>query len=573
MLYFVRFLFWVLSSFNWVVETVVSGGGETDSVAFPDEILLAAMPDAMFVVNRDGVVLGSEAVADLSCRVATEAVLKKNLREILPQDIAQQCLLHIGRALQSGQLQVFQYQLPVAGGFRDFESRLVAIQSVAPLAIVRDITPERSSARQLRKERDFISTVLDTAAALVVVLDRAGRIVRTNRACELTTRYSFDEMRNRKIWELFSPPEETEHNRSVFESLLASGTHREHENCWISKDGTRHFITWSSSAVTNDDGLVEHVVCTGIDITHRKKAEEQIHFLAYYDDLTRLPNRVLFKELLNQALAFSERYRRQLAVIFLDLNRFKEINDVLGSTQGDALLRAVADRLSRTLRRSDSVSRFARNEPVPSVSRFGGDEFTVLVTDIENPRRAAIVARRLLRALKAPFRLDGCEISVTASIGISIYGFDGASADTLLRNAETAMYHCKKESTGNEHVFYSSSMTVHSVERLSLESDLRQAIQKNELILFYQPKLEVRTGQVVGAEALARWQHPTKGLLPPSEFMNLAEETGLVLEIEEWSLAAACRQNKSWQERGLSEIPVSINPLSSTWPTTRTIRR
>lgn len=293
----------------------------------------------------------------------------------------------------------------------------------------------------------------------------------------------------------------------------------------------------------------------------KKRAEDQILHMAYYDNLTSLPNRVLFQDRLNQAIVQAERYGRRSAMLFLDLDNFKRINDTFGHRIGDLLLKAVADRLKESVRDSDSVARQHTDILNVTVARQGGDEFTVLLSEVREPQDVARVAQRFLDKLSRPFLLDGHEVFITASIGIAIYAIDGKDMDSLLKNADAAMYHAKGQGKNN-YQFYKQSMNATALERLELENDLRRALERKEFLLYYQPQIDVRTGTIVGMEALIRWQHPVRGLVSPADFIPLTEETGLIIPIGAWVLQTACAQNKAWQAAGLAPIPVSVN-LSS----------
>lgn len=273
---------------------------------------------------------------------------------------------------------------------------------------------------------------------------------------------------------------------------------------------------------------------------------EQVEYLAYHDGLTGLPNRSLFSKLLTQHIALAQRNKRHVAVMFLDLDRFKSINDTLGHDAGDELLKEVAARLQHCLRDSDTVA------------RLGGDEFVVILPDLQSAEHAAAVAQKILVATAKPFVLLGTEFSVTASIGIATYPRDGRDEQTLTKNADVAMYHAKDEGKNNFQ-FYSQTLSADAFQRLALESNLRHALARGELTLHYQPKRDVSSGRITGMEALLRWQHPDLGLIPPTQFIGLAEETGLIVPIGKWVLDAACAQNVAWQREGLRDLVVAVN--------------
>lgn len=281
-------------------------------------------------------------------------------------------------------------------------------------------------------------------------------------------------------------------------------------------------------------------------LQQRKRTEERFNHIALHDDLTSLPNRLMLNRRLDQALGRHRRDATQLAILFMDLDRFKVINDSLGHDLGDDLLRQVADRLRTHFREGDTVA------------RMGGDEFAVL---IENPKTLMDVsacAQRLAEHMSAPYALGGKDCSVTISIGISIFPTDGSDSQALLKAADVAMYRAK-ETGRNNYLYYSPVMNVHTAERLQLESDLRRALERGEFLLHYQPKVELATGLITGIEALLRWKHPHRGLVPPMEFISLAEETGLIVPIGEWVLACACARNKVWQDQGFAKMSVAVN--------------
>ncbi|HYL25605.1 MAG TPA: diguanylate cyclase, partial [Burkholderiales bacterium] len=278
----------------------------------------------------------------------------------------------------------------------------------------------------------------------------------------------------------------------------------------------------------------------------RTQAEDALRFVATHDPLTGLPNRVMFHQRLDHAIMQAKRHRRQLALLFIDLDRFKVINDTLGHEFGDTLLRDVAQRLMQNLRASDSVA------------RLGGDEFVVLLEETSAPMYVAAVAQKLIGALAQGFALAGKEYHVSASIGVSTYPADGETAAGLLKNADIAMYRAKEQGR-NTFQFYAAEQNIHTVERLTLESGLRRALERGQLVLHYQPQVETTSGRITGVEALVRWQHPELGLLPPASFIAIAEETGLIVPIGQWVLHAACATQRTWREAGLAPLRMSIN--------------
>ncbi len=288
-------------------------------------------------------------------------------------------------------------------------------------------------------------------------------------------------------------------------------------------------------------GLVYYLVYR--DIAERRQAEEKLRVVATHDPLTALPNRTLLHERLSHALAKAQRYGRRLAVLFIDMDRFKNVNDTLGHEAGDKLLQVAAQRISDCVRETDTIA------------RQGGDEFVVLMDEISDLEPVAGVSQRILDAMAKTFIVDGRELLLTASIGISVYPEDGR---TLLKNADIAMYRAKEKGKNN-YQFYSTQIDNYSEERLSLESDLRRALERDEFTLHYQPKVDIVSGQITGMEALLRWQHPELGWISPARFIPLAEENGLILQIGAWVLKTACAQNRAWQKQGLRRLRVAVN--------------
>ena len=305
----------------------------------------------------------------------------------------------------------------------------------------------------------------------------------------------------------------------------------------------------------------DEVLAITRDVTERKEAQSAVHRLAYYDSLTGLPNRQLFLSHLASAIRESDRTDAQCGVLFIDLDRFNRINETFGHSTGDKLIQSVASALRQSLRGTDYVARVRQDLDAEPLARLGGDEFTVLLPGIEDVEHLVSVARRILDALSRPQRLDVHEVIVTGSIGIAVYPRDGDDVDALLKNADTAMY-CAKERGRNNYQFYDTSMNAQAYERLSLENNLRKALDRSELLLHYQPQVDIRTQKVVGFEALVRWMHPDCGMIPPGRFIPVAEETGLIGRLGEWVLREACRQNRAWQNEGMQPIRVAVN-LSS----------
>jgi predicted signal transduction protein with EAL and GGDEF domain len=307
------------------------------------------------------------------------------------------------------------------------------------------------------------------------------------------------------------------------------------------------------------------------NITRREEAEAQIRRLAYYDPLTGLPNRLLFVEQLEGALAHAAHQRGRLAIMFVDLDNFKRVNDTLGHRAGDELLCKASARLAGALRAQDAVARHVV-EPLEAegavhgtpgaatenIARLGGDEFIVLLRDVQSPEHVAGVARRLVQTLAEPIVVQGTEVFVGGSVGVASFPDDGTDIDSLLMNADTAMYHAKAAGRGAFQL-YDRSMNARALDRLHMETRLRRAIERDEFVLHYQPRVDVVSGRIVGAEALIRWQDPERGLLPPAEFIPLVEDAGLVIPVGDWAIQTVCRQIAAWIDAGLDPVPVAVN--------------
>ena len=327
-------------------------------------------------------------------------------------------------------------------------------------------------------------------------------------------------------------------------------------------DGRERFVRDVAEPVVDETGRPVRVRGTVQDISEREKAASQMRMLAYNDALTGLPNRERFKEQAADAVAAAHRVGTKMALIYLDLDHFKRINDTLGHTAGDTVLRGVARALTRIVRGTDIIAKVdAETSVSTSLARLGGDEFTIMLTGLSRPDAAARVAERIKDALSRPLRIDDRDYVVTGSMGIATFPDDGRDVDALLRNADIAMY-AAKEDGRNTYRFFSKEMNALMLDRLALESDLRTALKQDQLVLHFQPLVDAVTRDVVSLGALVRWQHPERGLIPPLGFIGIAEETGLIVPLGEWVIVKACQQAKAWHDAGLPPVRVSVNITS-----------
>ncbi|MGZ5052911.1 MAG: EAL domain-containing protein [Methylobacter sp.] len=404
-----------------------------------------------------------------------------------------------------------------------------------------DITQRKLAEANLR----IASTAFESQEAMLIT-DKSQNILRVNQAFVRVTGYSADEAVGKTPKLLKSGRQDPEFYHAMWEVLSRDG-HWQGE-IWNQRKNGEVYPEWLNiTAVTDDRGQVTNYVASFTDITERKTAEDEIQYLAFHDPLTRLPNRRLLLERLKHGIDVEKREGKQLALLMLDLDRFKAVNDSLGHQAGDLLLQQVAERISARLREVDLVV------------RLGGDEFIVLLEDIVHPDNAARVAKEIIEELSRPFRLNQTDdVRIGASIGISLYPQHGAKAEVLLDHADAALYHAKDQGRGC-YAYFSEDLTVAVRERIALESRLRKAIKQGELCMYYQPQVEIASGRIVGAEALMRWRDPVEGLISPSRFIPIAEETSLIVEIGEWALYETCRQGRQWLDMGLPPITLAVN--------------
>ncbi|WP_317203348.1 putative bifunctional diguanylate cyclase/phosphodiesterase [Janthinobacterium sp.] len=392
---------------------------------------------------------------------------------------------------------------------------------------------------QLRQQ----AQILDQIHESVLTMDQNGFITSWNKGAERLFGYSEPEALGQNILFLYADEDTAFHDAFVEQGGRLMEVRRR------KKSGEVFWASLSLSPLYDMEERAVGLIAYLSDITERKQAEERLHHLAYYDALTGLPNRTLLTKLVDQALSVAQRSKLLGCLLFIDLNRFKLINDTLGRRVGDELLRQISLRFRAALRDQDLVA------------RLGGDEFAVGLFDISQHFEASMVAHKLQASLLEPFLIEGHDLRVGASIGISVYPQDGGDAETLLRLADIAMYRAKQGGLNEEGnvTFYSQDMNQGMQERMRLETGLRHALGHDQLLLHYQPKFALASGRIIGAEALVRWHHPQQGMIPPGDFIPLAEATGLVVQVGEWVLEAACAQAQAWKRAGLPPIRLAVN--------------
>jgi len=407
------------------------------------------------------------------------------------------------------------------------------------------LTTEMAERRQAEERMRMLSSIVEHTSDIVFVTDRNGLIQYVNPGFEQITGWHRDEVLGKKTSLLKSGRHDQEFYRHMWDTLLEGHAFRE-VMLNKKKDNSLYFEDKTILPLRGDDGRVTHFISTGKDISELMRNQAQLDYLAFHDPLTNLPNRALFRDRLEQSLNRAHRQNGQVALLFLDLDRFKTINDSLGHTLGDRLLKEVSTRLNSCAREIDTVA------------RLGGDEFTIILEDLTHPDQAVLVAQKILDVLVEPFTVDTREFHISASIGIALYPLDEKEPDALIKAADTAMYHAK-EAGRNSYQFYSSAMTARVTQRLAVETQLRRALERNEFVLHYQPIVDLSSGHAMGSEALLRWQHSARGLVAPYEFVPIMEETGLILSIGEWVLRQATLQQSTWSRNGTTPAYVAIN--------------
>jgi diguanylate cyclase (GGDEF)-like protein/PAS domain S-box-containing protein len=410
-----------------------------------------------------------------------------------------------------------------------------------------DLQAKEEAAIQQQERADVI---LSCTGDAVLISDAAGFVRHLNEPAESLTGWTCREASGRSLGEVFQTID-TISRQAAGDPLATAAVDKKQvplcSNCiLIQRSGSEVAIEGSAAYTRDPVGNITGSIFVFNDISAARAKSLELSHLAQHDFLTDLPNRVLLNDRITQAISHAARYSKELAVMFIDLDDFKRINDSLGHTSGDKLLQSVANRLVACVRRSDTVS------------RLGGDEFVVLLSQVEHAEDATFISKKILSSLAEPFSVDHKYLDISASIGVSTYPDDGQDAESLLHKADTAMYAAKKLGRNNCQ-FFKPEMQARVLERQSLEGSLRHALSRNEFRLHYQPKIDLVTGEITGVEALLRWQHPTRGMIQPLQFVSIAEESGLIVSIGQWVLLHACRQARAWMDAGLPPVRMAVN--------------
>jgi diguanylate cyclase (GGDEF)-like protein/PAS domain S-box-containing protein len=412
----------------------------------------------------------------------------------------------------------------------------------------RDLTGQKRSELALRESEERFRAVSDAAPDAIIIVDSDARVTYWNQAAQRILGYTTNESIGRCVYEWLVPARLREKARQSVGTFAAADRGefpgKTLELVAIRKDGVEVVVELSISSVLL--GEKWHAVVILRDITERKRAAEQIGYAARHDALTGLGNRTLFVDALKQAITGSTAAGQSVAVLYIDLDNFKDVNDTLGHAAGDELLRTMAKRLRASVRETDTVA------------RFGGDEFALIEFGLRGPANAAVLANKLLKTIGEPLSIQGREIRAGASVGIAVYGLDSPDAETLMSHADVALYRAKSEGRGT-YRFFTEEMDVAIQTRVALGGDLRDAVGTPQIFLMYQPQVDIAAGRVVGVEALARWRHPKNGLIPPSRFIPLAEQAGLIVALGHWVLRESCRQMKEWLDAGVAPPQISVN--------------
>ncbi len=510
--------------------------------------LMEAMDDAVVVIDQEGVIEAVYGLGETLFGHAARDIIGSEIWLLMPPDHCERFLTAFKKRVEGGEAGL-RRRYDIRGQRRDgttFPAQMTLAEGRgAPHRLFTLVIRDLSERKALYSRLSMTEKVLEATSEGVILADLKGRILWVNNGFSRISGYSRDEAIGQTTNLLKSGLQSPSFYKSMWGELMKTGEWS--GEIWNRRKDGEAYPEWLSIKTIYDElGQPERFIGVFSDISKHKRAQETIRHLTYYDAVTRLPNRYLFQDRFNQSLERAKRANRQVALVLVSLDRFKTINETLGHQTGDALLREVAQRLTNSVRGEDTVS------------RLRGDTFCCILAELGQTHDANPVINRILDAFALPFQIAGHELFITASLGISLFPLDGGEMDDLLQKAESAVNR-SKERAENSYYFYTPEMNANSMERLRLETDLRKAINRGELVLYYQPKVDAQSGRLVGAEALVRWHHPEYGMVPPGRFIPIAEDTGLILPIGATVMKQACQQIQSWMARGLTPVPVAVN--------------
>jgi len=524
------------------MQTLVASEG----LLIQQQQILDQINDSVISMDLSGYIIGWNKGAELQFGYSAEEAVGKNILFLYADEEEADSLFHEAFLEHGGREMVVKRRKKSGEVFWASLSLSLSHDALGnPTAILGylvDITERLRAEEELRLQ----AAIFEHSDEGIIVTDVSKRILSVNRAFTKITGYEAVEA----IGQVPSLLKSGLHERAFYAEMNASISDNGFwiGELWNRRKNGENFPVWLSiSGVHNPEGAITHYFSVFTDLTERKNAEKQIYRLAYFDMLTGLPNRTKLHVLLRQALLEAQRNQTFGAVLFVDLDRFKQVNDSLGHTCGDILLKEVAGRLASCLRAEDVIA------------RIGSDEFVVALVDISRREHASVVAKKILDSLSCPIAVEGHELQISASIGICVYPDDGDDAETLIRNADVAMSRVKQGEGHEGYLFFSPEMNKRALERLNLEGNLRRALERDELSLHYQPQLDLESGRIIGAEVLLRWNHAGTGMISPATFIPVAEETGLIVPIGQWILENVCARNKEWQRAGLPIVKLAVN--------------